>query len=273
MLMNIFIVGTPRSGTTLVQDLVLKSIDACSGPETHFFDRAYTRRLYKKHFFNKALVLNDVAAKLGVDRQYGFVFGPNNASKKFMDMIEFVKKTRGKKMFIEKTPIHLRYINEIERVSHDAIFFHVLREPYETVRSLYFAYKRYPMYWGREKSVESILRRYIRDMREHALRLGVDSSYFIKYEDVVRDPVGAIEGLVEMIGCEVVESGGGGENIVESFEGWKKNNLRGEVVEKISNDYGDFLSKNAFYRKYHAASRIRDLLAESGPGCEKLCLL
>lgn len=261
--MNIYIVGTPRSGTTLVQSLLARSTLSSTAPETHFFNRAYTRRVYKKHFFNKKIILDDVAKKLGLPNDCRPVMSADFASTIFVGMLNRVKAENNKEVFIEKTPIHLRYIEEIVRADKSAKFVHVIRDPYETIRSLYFAYERYPEYWGRLRSVDYIVSRYMLDVKFHLARVNNFGSFFVRYEDVVVKQADLVRKIISEVGCSENNNVVKDCEIIEAHEEWKGNNRKPGLVVNSAKNYRGFFDSGEFYMRYPQLADINKELYQA----------
>ena len=142
----LFIIGYPRSGTTLLL-YILRSTGEYpiyDFDETHFFSHFYFR--YGK--LNKAAqqdrFLSDLTSSTwfkssGLSKKEFFsslskeVLSYQSVLSTFMELIA-VK--QGKERWLEKTPWHLLYINEIARFFPEAKFIFLTRDPRSVVQSV-----------------------------------------------------------------------------------------------------------------------------------------
>ena len=55
---------------------------------------------------------------------------------------------QGKTIWLEKSPDHLRYIDQIEKLVDEAKFIHILRNGFDNIASIYDLAGKYPETWG-----------------------------------------------------------------------------------------------------------------------------
>ena len=142
----VFIVGYPRSGTTLLFHVIMSAEDFAqyNFDETHFFSHFYKRYgslenkknlnhflvdLLSSHWFKNSDIKEESFLK-NIDSgkfQYGIFL------KTFMDLL--VAK-QGKKRWVEKTPWHMLYIPEILETFPAAKFIHIIRDARDVAMSI-----------------------------------------------------------------------------------------------------------------------------------------
>ncbi len=211
---RIFVVGVPRSGTTLMQSLLATHSAVTSFTESHFFSRYF--RLVP--FVSTPILvkspearLNEFLAENGVDsvsaaallRAAGMnrrsdLLSPRHAravTRQFLGLLDRLTLQRGRSSWIEKTPRHLRYVPFLERVSGSecrTCFIHVIREGLDVVASLHLASQN----WERPYDLETCVNRWNDDVGFSLGRIGSPHDYFVFYEELTADPESALRDLV-----------------------------------------------------------------------------
>ncbi|HEV7779340.1 MAG TPA: sulfotransferase [Luteibacter sp.] len=200
-----FVVGCPRSGTTIVQALLARHPAIYTLPETAFFEDLHGELAYRwgdhfarpqrqrlRHrlgFARKAMREKFVALqhKLAVDaaaarrpplRSHAMAEG-------FIDMLDGLAAEAGRSMWIEKTPNHLLYIPEIEALVPDARFVHVIRPGADVLASLVDAYLRFENDLAFGGGTVHWARRWNHAMRLHGAHVGQARHHFIFLEDLI----------------------------------------------------------------------------------------
>ncbi|MGP1387194.1 MAG: sulfotransferase family protein [Thainema sp.] len=229
---RLFLVGCPRSGTTLLQSLLASHSQVQSFPESQFFlylfsadkaqqftdwpfETALTRPLFKlaarKLIFGMALArlrshlrqfLQDInqpdleqelpKAAIATKRQY---------TQAFFHVLDQVAQRQQQPIWLEKTPQHLYYLDYIVQQVPDAQFIHLARNGTDVVASLYDVRQRYPDQWPDEPAdVKLCTARWLRDLRISLRYQGRPNHHFVRYEDLVANPAQVLETLCQRIG-------------------------------------------------------------------------
>lgn len=166
----IFIVGSPRSGTTLMRSI----IDAhpnifCPPCETFIFNtlnNTFNDYIWKDHY-----------AQLPFTRQALIKW----LRKYILDLFGNLALKAEKKRWAEKTPSHVLFMNFINEVFPDAQFIHLIRNGYDVVKSLK------NVHWG-SKSVIHNTNTWINSVktgRKIGKRLSTDRYIEIRFEDLI----------------------------------------------------------------------------------------
>jgi len=216
---RIFIVGAPRSGTTLVQSLLAAHSRATSFTESHFFSRHF--RAFPSAA--RAVLLRDPRSRLAeflaengveapdqIERRFGLLMPiaplpPLLAARtrpitaEFLRMLDDLALERDRPVWIEKTPRHLRYVPFIERISDlPTRFVHVVRRGVDVVSSLHLASKE----WERAYSLDECVRRWNQDVAFSLRRAESSADPVVFYEELAAEPETALKRLVAELGLD-----------------------------------------------------------------------
>lgn len=281
---RIFVVGVPRSGTTLVQSLLAAHSAVTSFTESHFFDKQFARlpglpvallvrdpRWRVRHFVE----VNDgegLAAAEWFERGRGrwSRSGPLlplwtfRVARQFIRLLDELAERRGAANWVEKTPRHLRYVPFLERLSSSNRFHfvHVIRGGLEVVASLHRASQT----WERPYDPETCARRWNADVAFSASRIGSVRDHFVVYEELVDRPELVLQKLLAELDLEwepgiLREYGAAAELLTTSEESWKagvgrrieasatsKENLTADERQRVAR-----LLAPALYRRFCAS--------------------
>ncbi len=152
----IFIIGCPRSGTTVLARILNNHSQVASATETHFFNHLSTQKNYDwtnldenflKDFFNETRV-EDFCSLLKIDfEEFLAKFTQTqtdtslnkedqNQKRVFSTLMLILLERKNKERACEKTPQHLLSIEKILRIYPDAKIIHLIRDGRDTVNSL-----------------------------------------------------------------------------------------------------------------------------------------
>lgn len=212
---RIFVVGCPRSGTTLVQGLLAAHPDLVTFPETHFFTTIHPLNRFRALAGWPSLRATGAmaawAARAG--RPDLAALDPvrpwsRDSAAGFRRVLDAWADAAGARGWIEKTPAHVYRIGAITRAVPDARFIHVVRDGRETVASLHDVARRHPAVWrsryrffgARGLTVDECVLRWNRAMACTAAVAGNPAHLIVRYEAVVADPRAAIGRMCSFIG-------------------------------------------------------------------------
>ncbi|PSB21074.1 sulfotransferase [filamentous cyanobacterium CCP2] len=268
---RVFLVGCPRSGTTLLQSLLAAHPQIASVPETHFFKHLS----FKSKFWNETLGRLEFISRRGRGRlksllrnigqenrkQYLPRFGLFNLQyvRAFTQILDDFTKEQGKSIWIEKTPGHLRYIDYITKVIPDAKFIHIIRQGEDVVASLYEATNQYPEQWGRALDIDECITSWNSSIQISQRYSHQPNHILVVYENLVNNPQAILEKLCDFLGVEFDQSmmqnrKSAAKSIVLDSEPWKST-----VYQSISKD-----NSNKFFKLFDDGEReyIRSRLLE-----------
>lgn len=239
---RIFIVGTARSGTTLSQSLIGNHPDIFTLPETHFLPYAIPKQKWLRPF--RGIKPNQVARvqKLltGMELRPSFQPEPSNWARPlkwtecFVQYLDQLAKTEGKKTWLEKTPMHLYYIDLIKKVAPDSLFIHTIREPKANIAALYEVSKEHPQAF-KQTSLSKAIKRYKTELLISQKYQGHRHHFHLYYEDLVENTSTNLKAIQGFLGLKEFDLRHNFENQADGLilddEKWKAHN-RKEIALK-----------------------------------------
>ncbi|HEY0503771.1 MAG TPA: sulfotransferase [Lysobacter sp.] len=228
---RVFVVGCPRSGTTLVQSLLHAHRDIQSLPETHFFQRLVasedTRRCEataggterarreRRERMRRALAAAGIVDARRARRAWrdlgdtGLVpdaprgldaWRLDAHARAFVAAMDRLCLQHGKSVWLEKTPDHLFYVEAIRRCVPDARFIHVVRDGEEVVASLHRAAREHAP-WRPFLDLDRCIGRWGRAVAESLRWIDDPRHRLVRYEDLVAAPEATLRQVLAFIGC------------------------------------------------------------------------
>jgi LPS sulfotransferase NodH len=165
-MIRVFIVGCPRSGTTLLQCLIAAHSQMISFPESHLHYDLSQAGDRLQEFDNLA-------------RRYNL------------------------SGWIEKTPRHLHFIPEITVLCPDLKFIHCLRNAKANIAALYTIERRHGTAWNyRPKTIEECYQRWVDDRQISNSYQYNCNHKLIAYENLVENSVDSLQDLCKFLGIE-----------------------------------------------------------------------
>ena len=122
-----------------------------------------------------------------------------DVARAILTMFDELAVDRGRSVWVEKTPAHLRYVPFLERVAKDddrLRIVHVIRDGPATVASLHHA----SAHWERRYSVPECIRRWNAELEFSLSRAGNASDHFVFYEDLLLEPEATARRLLDELG-------------------------------------------------------------------------
>jgi hypothetical protein len=225
-LVDFLIVGTPRSGTTLLQRLACELSGVQVPPETHFF-RSFAGGLLRRRTFplDEAALRAAVAEFAALPTSHGLGVRVDDVvarlggrcatlTELFATLVRHLAPDAA--VLGEKTPSHLLWWRPLTRALPHARLLGIVRDPRAVVASYYAA-------WGpRPHGV--LAHRWAIDQRQldrAAGDLGPHRCHVFRYEDVVRDPDGARSQLAALLAVDDRRGEAPASRLFLPWESWK----------------------------------------------------
>lgn len=235
--MRLMIVGSPRSGTTLLQTILATQIRLFTVKETHFFRHLQRRRplrLLDRLALDPARVrhaLAYVAEHNGLAPPAGPL--PRSlaaAATAFDRLLSQEAVRRGMAGWLEKTPEHAFFTATIRRHLPAVRFVHILRDGPDVVASLWDARQRYPESWGWLGGLDDMVRLYNRYARAAQRARGHADSFVLLYNDLVEHKAATLEALAAFLGLPA------GSLSLDGVSSYRADIVRADEPWKIRSD-------------------------------------
>lgn len=200
----IFIVGAPRSGTTLLRAMLNRHPRIGLSDETYFFYYVYLRRRAFGDLSdpdNRKRLIACYAAtqrwqrlKLDSAALADRLMAEGTSYPAFFEsLLRFYAESFGKVRYGEKTPHHAWYVDELLGWYPESRVIHLVRDPRDVCASLY------NVPWGRKTAVANA-RLWVSLTAAAERGQGNPRFLRVRYEDLVREPEPVLRGLCEFLG-------------------------------------------------------------------------
>lgn len=249
---RVFIVGCPRSGTTLLQSLLASHPEITSFPESKFFLDlvSFPIETSKRHalglvsprlrqtcidFFHEIdhPELTAELPRVPLMQRY---------TQRFVKILDHLTVQRGKTIWIEKTPDHLHHIAYIEKYVPSPKIIHIVRDGADVVASLYDLVQRYPDFWGRYlKSLDDCIARWCSDIELTRQYLNQPHHTLLRYETLIANLASETQRLCNFMGVDydahMLEAyRATSRSLVRSREDWK-DSTQGKIQAPVSRKF------------------------------------
>ncbi|MFF0307317.1 sulfotransferase family protein [Streptosporangium sp. NPDC004379] len=205
----VFVIGCPRSGTTMLQLMLHSHPRIAVPPETRFVVPGYYRRFVfgdlREPGNRRRLarwIVNDKDTKFKELKLDGdkliedIVAGPPTLGSAMGIAFRSYAEQYGKSRWGDKRPSYYHHVDLLLRLFPDAQFIHLIRDGRDCVASL----KEMPWY---TKDIFHAVVNWAEAIdygRRHAKNLPADSYYELRYENLTADPATELAGLCEFLG-------------------------------------------------------------------------
>lgn len=193
----IFVVGCPRSGTTLFRTMLSAHRSIAIPPETRYLMNMYWRRgqlgdLRQREMRVKlaSAIVDDPETRfrvLGLDGEQvkaEIVDGPPTLGSAFGIIFRDYARLFGKPRWGDKRPAYYAFMDELDHLFPDAQFIHLIRDPRACVESL----KRQEWYPDEAAPCLAAWVHAVRSASRSGRRLGPERYLEVRYEELVSDP-------------------------------------------------------------------------------------
>ena len=140
--------GCPRSGTTILQSLLAAHPEVISFPESKFFHYLLDDQLAGKLPSRMEAFFKDEIKRPELLKNFDDSQTVETKASWFVGVLDGLAAEQNKSIWLEKTPEHIYFIDDIERFLPDAKFIHILRNGMDTIASLYEATCSLNELWG-----------------------------------------------------------------------------------------------------------------------------
>lgn len=231
----IFIVGYPRSGTTLLSAMLASHSNIDCGPETHFFSKKMstkaTEYALKDPRWPKIAVSNIGSIKLsGLPVHELFQLSLDNIENYLQkcapseqNMLESLTRQHafreGKERWAEKTPNHILHLVKIRSLYPDAQVVRIIRDPRDSAASMV------NLPWTSNSLINNayLILRWYQNSRSFFER--DPKTYTLQYEDLVANPSTTMQALCKFLNEDfediMLDTSKSSKKVAPKHESWK----------------------------------------------------
>lgn len=202
-----FIVGSPRSGTTLLERLLNRHSQLCVPPETAYFHllnrfglmgRETTRKALV--FFVSAYLQTEAARLLNLGDsdvvQRDLLSGARTYTDVFLNLLGLLRESDEKSRIGEKTPHHLLVADYIGEQLPNAQFICVMRDGRAVVKSRL----KHPKWEHNLLAAARVWRADARKMRVLLENKGSERVHLVRYEQLITNPEYELKTICDFLG-------------------------------------------------------------------------
>ncbi len=192
---RVFLIGAPRSGTTIFQVLMAAHPKIHSFPETCFFIYAlgwHRRKLGYLGLARGRHALKRTLHRVGREDLLSEIprhpLDLYSATRHYIRCLDHLTLEQGKNIWLEKSPLHYQYIPLIERVVPNVHFLHIIRNGCDVVASIQDMANRFPTRFPYIKNVDWCIQQWNSAIETSAKYLGNCKHSFVLYEELAENP-------------------------------------------------------------------------------------
>ncbi|MBI1192595.1 MAG: hypothetical protein GC205_05405 [Bacteroidetes bacterium] len=233
---RVFLVGTARAGTTLLQGMLGSHPLVYTLPETHFLDKSLPKQPWLRIFrvlgegdrqrvaaFLATLQASELARLLPEGR----IYDKQRWTRALLAILDELAARQQKTLWLEKTPLHLYYTDLLLATDPAIRIVHLLRDPVDNIASLVDAGQKHAEAF-RQNSLQKATARWVKEYKMQAALVGQAGHYFVRYERLVDSPEAVLRGALAFLGLDwnpaVLDFGRRAADITTASETWKDRN-------------------------------------------------
>lgn len=194
---RLFVVGSPRSGTSLLQSLIGGHPDTYAFPETHLFYNLFHNKLLNYLGitpFKSIADFNSFIKLINIETLDSHYSRWNIGTHKMfittaLDILDGITIANKKHVWAEKTPLHLHCIKQLESNTSNLKFLHIIRKGKDVVKSSYFLSQEHKgTSWENHPTLDYWINRWITDIKITSQYISKNNHLVISYEDLINKP-------------------------------------------------------------------------------------
>ncbi|MCW6051438.1 sulfotransferase [Lyngbya sp. CCAP 1446/10] len=199
---RIFLVGTPRSGTTILQSLLAAHPEVISFPESKFFHYLLYDKLAGQLRSRMKAFFNDEIKRPELLKDFDDSQSVETKTRWFVGVLDGLAAEQNKSIWLEKTPEHIYFIPDIEGLLPDAKFIHILRNGMDTIASMYESTRIYHELWGAGWDLDHCIERWVYAVLNSHKYVNKASHVLVKYEELLDDKIKLLGKICKFVDIE-----------------------------------------------------------------------
>lgn len=239
LLAPLMIVGSPRSGTTWLQKMMLESPSICGGQESYFYSLFYPAF--------KSVADREDARRVGLSTYWTIDAFNEQMQQVWINTFKNSLEAKPQaSLLLDKTPFHALYLDEINRFLPNAKFIHIIRDSRAVTASLIAAAKSWGHYWAPKDAKKAALEWYRHVKYAREAKIAQNSQYYLEvhYEDLMVEPLVVLKNIMVFAGINVEKDELERIIIKHQFDKAKKTNCSVPLHQEIS-----YIEPQGFFRK------------------------
>ena len=180
----IFILGMPRSGTTLIEQIISSHKDIYGGDELPFMPNLVNKYFYKDNLFN----FRKLKSFSAIDFK--------NIGNEYLDKIKSI--TKNKKVITDKLPINFKWIGFIKLILPNSVIINCNRNPKDTCFSIFknfFINKKIKFAYNLDEIVNFY--NLYQDLMLHWKKTYPNCYFDVQYEKIIQNTEVEIKSLIQ----------------------------------------------------------------------------
>ncbi|MEG3918839.1 sulfotransferase [Microcoleus sp. T3_A4] len=199
---RIFLLGSPRSGTTILQSLLAAHPEVISFPESKFFHYLLYDQFAGKLPGRMEAFFKDEIKRPELLKDFDDSQTVEAKASWFVRVLDGLAAEQKKSIWLEKTPEHIYFIDDIERFLPDAKFIHILRNGMDTIASMYDATRSFNELWGAGWDLNHCIYRWEHAMLTSHKYINKSNHILVKYEELLDNKTQILGKLCNFMGIE-----------------------------------------------------------------------
>ncbi|EGK87148.1 polysaccharide deacetylase [Microcoleus vaginatus PCC 9802] len=199
---RIFLVGAPRSGTTILQSLLAAHPEVISFPESKFFHYLLYDQFAGKLPGRMEAFFKDEIKRPELLKDFDDTQTVEAKASWFVRVLDGLAAEQKKSIWLEKTPEHIYFIDDIQRFLPDAKFIHILRNGMDTIASMYEATRNFNELWGAGWDLNHCIDRWEHAMLTSHKYINKLNHILVKYEDLLDNKTQVLGKICNFMGIE-----------------------------------------------------------------------
>ncbi|MEG4251831.1 sulfotransferase [Microcoleus sp. Pol10D4] len=203
---RIFLVGAPRSGTTILQSLLAAHPEVISFPESKFFHYLLYDQFAGKLPGRMEAFFKDEIKRPELLKDFDDSQSVEAKASWFVRVLDGLAAEQKKSIWLEKTPEHIYFIDDIERFLPNAKFIHILRNGMDTIASMYDATRSFNELWGAGWDLNHCINRWEHAMLTSNKYINKYNHILVKYEELLDNKTQILGKICHFMGIEYDET-------------------------------------------------------------------
>jgi len=219
---DFFIVGYPRSGTTLAASLLSRNPDIYISPETHFYRNfvVNNKNNLNKYSLINAFIDDKRLSDIGINKELLENFTPKKHKLSWLlnESLSIKAKEMSKNIIGEKTPAHMMFYTQILKDYPEAKFIVIIRDGRDCV------FSNIKEEWTFSNPIKHAAEwNLYMDTYNKLIEEIPENVYTVRYEDLIENPSKYVKVMTEFVGGNYISKQIEDDTSKSVIPKWEKN--------------------------------------------------